>query len=169
MDDIDTTAEETSFTADDNGRNDVGRTDNDHSNEEDDNSDNDSWSSYDILPSEDFSNNEHGADSENEDVDVGNEQNNFEESWADNLSQEGSDGPDSGDDEAELDIEEAQYQQRVLETRWKVMAMTFRSQGDAYIFYNRHAKEHGFNIRREKVKRGKGASGLIWFRRFFLL
>ena len=57
--------EETSFTADDNGTNDVGRTDNDPSNEEDDNSDNDSWSSYDILPSEDFSNNEHGADSEN--------------------------------------------------------------------------------------------------------
>ncbi|XP_044344058.1 protein FAR1-RELATED SEQUENCE 5-like [Triticum aestivum] len=158
--------EETSFTADDNGTNDVGRTDNDHSNEEDDSSNNDSWSSYDILPSEDFSNNEHGANSENEDVDVGNEQNNFEESWADNLSQEGSDGPDGGDDEAEMDIEEAQYQQRVLETHWKVMAMTFRSQGDAYIFYNRHAKEHGFSIRTEKVKRGKGASGIIRFRRF---
>lgn len=106
-----------------------------------------------------------GANSE-KDVDVKNEQNNHEESWADNLSQEGSDGLDGGDDEAEMDIEEAQYQQQKLETHWKVMAMSFWPQGDAYIFYNKHAKEHGFSIRREKMKRGKGALGIIWFRRF---
>jgi hypothetical protein len=52
----------------------------------------------------------------------------------------------------------------MLETHWKVMAMTFRSQGDAYIFYNNHAKEHGFRIRKQKVKRG--ASGMIRYRRF---
>nr|XP_040249178.1 protein FAR1-RELATED SEQUENCE 5-like [Aegilops tauschii subsp. strangulata] len=121
--------EETSFTADDNGANDFSRTDNDPSNEDDNSSDNDSWSSYDILPSEDVANNEHGAKSENE----------------------GSDGPDGGDDEAEIDIEEAQYHQQKLETHWKVMAMTFRSQRDAYTFYNKHAKEHGFSIRREKT------------------
>ena len=42
----------------------------------------------------------------------------------------------------------------MLETHWKVMAMTFRSQGDAYIFYNNHAREHEFSIRKQKVKRG---------------
>lgn len=52
----------------------------------------------------------------------------------------------------------------MVETHWKVMAMTFRSQGDAYIFYNNHAKEHGFSIRKQKVKRG--ASGMIRYRRF---
>ena len=52
----------------------------------------------------------------------------------------------------------------MLETHWKVMAMTFRSQGDAYIFYNNHAREHGFSIRKQKVKRG--ASGMIRYRRF---
>ena len=71
----------------------------------------------------------------------------------------------SGDhDEGEIDIEEAQRQQKMLETHWKVMAMTFRSQGDAYIFYNNHAREHGFSIRKQKVKRG--ASGMIRYRRF---
>ena len=57
--------EETSFTADDNGTNEVNRTDDNTSYEDDESSDNESWSPYDILPSEDFSNNEHGADSEN--------------------------------------------------------------------------------------------------------
>lgn len=93
----------------------VTKTDNDNLNEDDDSSDNDSVSSYDILPPEDFDNNEHGANSENvsgitvdfifdfakygmanylflctnlqEDVDVDNVQNSFQESFADNLSQ----------------------------------------------------------------------------------
>ena len=91
------------------------KTDNDNLNEDDDSSDNDSVSSYDILPLEDFDNNEHGANSENvsavyfffifeiakygmancislctnfqEDVDVDNVQHSWQESFADNLSQ----------------------------------------------------------------------------------
>ncbi|XP_020146492.1 protein FAR1-RELATED SEQUENCE 4-like [Aegilops tauschii subsp. strangulata] len=52
----------------------------------------------------------------------------------------------------------------MLETHWKVMDMTFRSQGDAYIFNKNHAREHGFGIKKQKVKRG--AAGMIRYRRF---
>nr|XP_020160543.1 protein FAR1-RELATED SEQUENCE 5-like [Aegilops tauschii subsp. strangulata] len=144
--------EETAFTRDENDTDKVTKTDNDNFNEDDDNNDNDSVLSYDILPSKEFDNNEHGTNSENisgEDVDVDNEE---------------LDGPSGDHDEGEIDIEEARRQQHMLETHWKVMAMTFRSQGDAYIFYNNHAKEHGFSIRKQKVKRG--ASGMIRYRRF---
>ncbi|KAE8772349.1 putative disease resistance protein RGA4 [Hordeum vulgare] len=141
--------EETSFTIDDSGTNKVSQTDDDPSNEDDDNNDNESWSSYDILPSEDFENNEHDAHSENEDVDVENEQNNSEDSGVDNVSQD-SDGPDGCEDGAKMDIEEAQYLQQMLETHWKVMAMTFRSQGDAYIFYNSASEERRAGRRRSK-------------------
>ena len=107
--------EESAFGRDENGTDKVTKTDNDNLNEDDDSSDNDSVSSYDILPPEDFDNNEHGANSENvsavyfdfifepamygmanyfsmytnlqEDVDVDNVQNCFQESFADNLSQ----------------------------------------------------------------------------------
>ncbi|EMS48336.1 hypothetical protein TRIUR3_19279 [Triticum urartu] len=54
-----------------------------------------------------------------EDVDVDNVQNSFQESFADNLSQEESDGPSDDHDEAEMDIEEAQRQEQMLETHWK--------------------------------------------------
>ncbi|KAE8813891.1 hypothetical protein D1007_08804 [Hordeum vulgare] len=141
--------EETTFTFDDNGTNKVSWSNSDPSNEDNDNSDSELWSSYDILPLEDFENNEHGANSENEDVDVENEQNNYEESGADNVSQVGSDGSEDG---AKMDTGEAQYPQQMLDTHWKVMAMTFWFQGYAYKFYNKHAKERGFNMRREKVK-----------------
>jgi hypothetical protein len=56
--------------------------------------------------------------------------------------------------------------EKMLETHCKIMDMTFRSEGDAYMFYNSHAKERGFGVRKEKVKRGKGLSGIIRFRRF---
>nr|XP_020155217.2 protein FAR1-RELATED SEQUENCE 5-like [Aegilops tauschii subsp. strangulata] len=155
---------ESAFGRDENDTDKVTKTDNENLNEDDESSDNDSVSSYDILPPDDFHNNEHGANSENEDVDVDNVQHSWQESFADNLSQEESDDPSVDHDEGEIDIEEAQRQQKMLETYWKVMAMTFRSQGDAYIFYNNHAREHGFSIRKQKVKRG--ASGMIRYRRF---
>jgi len=57
--------EESAFGRDENGTDKVTKTNNDNLNEDDDSSDNDSVSSYDILPPEDFDNNEHGANSEN--------------------------------------------------------------------------------------------------------
>jgi hypothetical protein len=57
--------QETAFTGDENGSDKITRTNNDSTNEDDDNSDNELWSSYEMLPSEGFENNEHGANSEN--------------------------------------------------------------------------------------------------------
>ena len=51
-----------------------------------------------------------------------------------------------------MDIEEAEIQQRALETQLKVMGMTFASQWEAYMFYNNYAKDRGFSIRKDKVK-----------------
>ncbi|XP_044377830.1 uncharacterized protein [Triticum aestivum] len=123
--------EETAFTWDENDTDKVTRTDNDSINEDDDISNNESCPPYDILPSKDFDNNEHGGNGGNEDVDVDNVQNSFQVSFAHNLSQEESDGPSGDHDEAQMDNEEAQKQQQILETHWKVMAMTFWSQGGA--------------------------------------
>nr|XP_045087241.1 atherin-like [Aegilops tauschii subsp. strangulata] len=92
---------ESAFGRDENDTDKVTKTDNENLNEDDESSDNDSVSSYDILPPDDFHNNEHGANSENE-------------SFADNLSQEESDGPSVDHDEGEIDIEEAQRQQKML-------------------------------------------------------
>ena len=46
--------------------------------------------------------------------------------------------------------------------------MTFASEHAAYLFYNNYAKENGFSIRREKVKKAKGLfeTGEIRYRRF---
>ena len=65
-----------------------------------------------------------------------------------------------------MDIEEAEIQQRALETQLKVMGMTFTSQWEAYMFYNNYAKDRGFSIRKDKVKRGKGPSITVRYRRY---
>ena len=52
--------EQTTFTRDENGADKVTRSDSAIFNEDDDSSGNDSILSYDILPPEDFDNNEHG-------------------------------------------------------------------------------------------------------------
>ena len=65
-----------------------------------------------------------------------------------------------------MDIEEAEIQQRALETQLKVMGMTFATQWEAYMFYNNYAKDRGFSIRKDKVKRGKGLSNTIRYRRY---
>ncbi|KAE8791408.1 hypothetical protein D1007_34157 [Hordeum vulgare] len=132
--------EGTTFMWDENYTDKVTNTGTDIVNEDDDSNDNDLCSLYDILSSEDFGNNKHGANSENvtgvysdfifDEVDVDNVQNNFLESFSDNLSQEESDGTSGDHDEADMDTEEAQRQQKMLEMHW-IMAMTFRSQGDA--------------------------------------
>ncbi|KAE8768187.1 hypothetical protein D1007_60380 [Hordeum vulgare] len=113
-------------------------TDNSSINDDDYNSANESWSSYDNLPSEDFQNNEDDTCSENDINDCIDD-----------------------DGEVEIDIAETEKLEKMLDTHCKVMEMTFKSQEDAYIFYNNHAKERGFGIRKEKVKRGKGPAGII--------
>ena len=65
-----------------------------------------------------------------------------------------------------MDIEEAEIQQRALETQLKVMGMTFTSQWEAYMFYNNYAKDRGFSIRKDKMKRGKRLSTTVRYRRY---
>ena len=57
--------EETGYTCDQYGDDDVSRTYKDCSNQDDYSSDNESWSSYNNFPNEDFQKNEDGACSEN--------------------------------------------------------------------------------------------------------
>ncbi|KAE8802052.1 hypothetical protein D1007_22321 [Hordeum vulgare] len=113
------------FMWDENFNDKVTNTETDIVNEDDDNSNNDSCSSYDILPSEDFGNNEHGANSGNEDVDVDNVQNSFQESFLDNLSREELYGTSGDHNEADMDIEEAQRQQQMLETHGYDISITW--------------------------------------------
>lgn len=47
-----------------------------------------------------------------------------------------------------------------------MMATTFRSEEEAYNFYNQYAKERGFSIRRDLLKRGKGPEGTMRLRRY---
>ncbi|XP_044950909.1 protein FAR1-RELATED SEQUENCE 5-like [Hordeum vulgare subsp. vulgare] len=101
-----------------------------------------------------------------EDVDVENAKNNKDDSFYDNVNQEDINDCIDDDGEVEIDIAETEKLEKMLDTHCKVMEITFKSQGDAYMFYNNHAKERGFGIRKEKVKRGKGPAGIIRFRRF---
>ena len=83
-------------------------------------------------------------------------------------------GPSGNDEHADGDecnfvIGYDEYQQDSLDMHWKVMATTFRSEGDAYNFYNQYAKERGFNIRRDLLKRGMGAEETMLLRRYLYL
>ncbi|KAE8817775.1 putative LRR receptor-like serine/threonine-protein kinase [Hordeum vulgare] len=64
---------------------------------------------------------------------------------------DGSNGNDEhvGDLDFDLDISYDEYQQETLDRHWEVMAKTFRSEGEAYMFYNQYAKDRGFSIRRD--------------------
>ncbi|KAE8786190.1 hypothetical protein D1007_39974 [Hordeum vulgare] len=157
--------EDTGYSKDEYDIDTVDATDNSSINDDDYNSANESWSSYNNLPSEDFQNNEDDTCSENEDVDVENAKNNKDDSFYDSVNQEDINDCIDDDGEVEIDIAETEKLKKMLDTHCKVMEMTFKSQGDAYMFYNNHAKERGFGIMKEKVKRGKGPAGIIRYER----
>ena len=75
-------------------------------------------------------------------------------------------GDHNGHEEPYIDIEEIEDQQKALDNYWKIMAMTFASQDEAYVFYNNYGKQHGFSIRKERVKQGKGIGGKVRLRKF---
>ena len=56
--------------------------------------------------------------------------------------------------------------EEAAERYWKIMAKKFPCEEAAYVFYNSYAKDRGFSIRRERVKKGKGSSGVVRLRRF---
>ena len=45
--------------------------------------------------------------------------------------------------------------QQSVDSYWKITAMTFDSEPAAFVWYNTYAKDHGFNVRKYKVKLGK--------------
>ena len=47
-----------------------------------------------------------------------------------------------------------------------VMSTTFRTDEEAYDFYNDYAKKHGFSIRRDNLKYAKGVGARKLLRRF---
>ena len=46
------------------------------------------------------------------------------------------------------------------------MRKTFRSLGEAYIFYNQYAKERGFIVRKDSLKFSKGPEGTMRLRKY---
>jgi hypothetical protein len=73
---------------------------------------------------------------------------------------------DAVGDECNFDIGYDEYQQESLDRHWKVMTMTFRSEEEAYDFYNEFAKNRGFSIRRDQRKYVKGVDAPMRLRRF---
>ncbi|KAE8801354.1 putative LRR receptor-like serine/threonine-protein kinase [Hordeum vulgare] len=83
----------------------------------------------------------------------------------------GVDGPNGNDEhvgdlEIDLDMGYDEYQQETLDRYWEVMAKTFRSEGEAYMFYNQYAKDRGFSIRRDLKRFSKGSEKVLRLRRF---
>lgn len=70
------------------------------------------------------------------------------------------------DDVFNFDIGFDEYQQDSLDRHWKVMRKTFRSLGEAYIFYNQYAKDRGFSVRKDLLKFLKGPEGGMRLRRY---
>ncbi|KAL6858786.1 hypothetical protein ACP4OV_017788 [Aristida adscensionis] len=52
-----------------------------------------------------------------------------------------------------------------LDEFWNIANKTFQTEDEAFCFYNSYARDKGFTIRREKVRRAKH-SGALLFRRF---
>ncbi|KAE8775664.1 putative LRR receptor-like serine/threonine-protein kinase [Hordeum vulgare] len=77
---------------------------------------------------------------------------------------DGSNGNDEhvGDLDFDLEIGYDEYQQETLDRHWDVMAKTFRSEGEAYMFYIQYAKDRGFSIRRDLKRFGKGHNRFLF-------
>ena len=62
----------------------------------------------------------------------------------------------SDHDKPFIDIENVEDQQKALDNYWKIKSKTFNSDMEWYDFYNNYAKQRGFSIRKEGLKRRKG-------------
>ncbi|KAI4972350.1 hypothetical protein ZWY2020_003275 [Hordeum vulgare] len=83
----------------------------------------------------------------------------------DDDNDEGDDN-DEDDDNDEHDVDASNEDiQESLDRHWEVMAKTFRSEGEAYTFYNKYAKDLGFSIRRDLKRFAKGSSKVLRLRR----
>ncbi|XP_066325347.1 protein FAR1-RELATED SEQUENCE 5-like [Miscanthus floridulus] len=52
-----------------------------------------------------------------------------------------------------------------LDEYWDIVKKTFATEGEAYIFYNKYARDKGFSVRKQKVRRAKHSGQLLfwWF------
>ena len=87
------------------------------------------------------------------------------------ILQGGVDGPSgndehSDDDQFDLDMCYDEYQQESLDRHWAVMVKTFRSLDEVYTFYNKHARERGFSIRKDSLKFSKDRARTPRLRRY---
>ena len=73
---------------------------------------------------------------------------------------------DANGDECNFDTGYDEYQQESLDIHWTVMSTTFRTDEEAYDFYNDYAKKRGFSIRRDNLKYSKGIDAHRQLRRF---
>ncbi|XP_044983643.1 phosphopantothenoylcysteine decarboxylase subunit VHS3-like [Hordeum vulgare subsp. vulgare] len=98
--------------------------------------------------------NDDNNEDDNNDEDGDNDEDDDNASNEGNMSEGGVDGSNGNDEHVgdldfDLDISYDEYQQETLDRHWEVMAKTFRSEGEAYMFYNQYAKDRGFSIRRD--------------------
>ena len=68
--------------------------------------------------------------------------------------------------QADKNVMSSERKQESAERHWKVMGMTFDCEAAAFVWYNSYAKDHGFSIRKDEVRRGKGPSGEIRWRKY---
>ena len=73
---------------------------------------------------------------------------------------------DADGDECNFDTGYDEYQQESLDRHWTVMSTTFRTDEEAYDFYNDYAKKRGFSIRKDNLKYSKGIDARRRLRRF---
>ncbi|XP_073362989.1 protein FAR1-RELATED SEQUENCE 5-like [Aegilops tauschii subsp. strangulata] len=114
--------------------------------------------------------NAHG-DNKHNNIDDDNAESKVDASRSGSASQGGVDGPSGNDehnddDQFDLDMGYDEYQQESLDGHWEVMAKTFRSLDEVYTFYNKHARERGFSIRKDSLKRSKDRARTVRLRRY---
>ncbi|KAE8783416.1 putative LRR receptor-like serine/threonine-protein kinase [Hordeum vulgare] len=86
-----------------------------------------------------------------------------DQSYAESGTQGGVDGSNGNDEHVsdldfDLDISYDEYQQETLDMHWEVMAKTFMSEGEAYMFYNQKTTGKIFNHGRPDPQTETGES-----------
>ncbi|XP_020151313.1 protein FAR1-RELATED SEQUENCE 5-like [Aegilops tauschii subsp. strangulata] len=111
------------------------------------------------------------GDNERNNIDDDNAESEVDASRSGSGCQGGIDGPSgndehSDDDQFDLDMSYDEYQQESLDRHWAVMVKTFRSLDEVYTFYNKHARERGFSIRKDSLKHSKDRARTVRLRSF---
>ena len=49
-----------------------------------------------------------------------------------------------------------------LDEYWDIVKKTFATEGEAYIFYNKYARDKGFSARKQKVRHAKHSAQILF-------